>query len=270
MADPKLTRIAALRFLQSFKPSGADVILAPVGDLIIQPAGGEAIFRRSGGVAGTDETQFQWTGGSLNHFTIQNKDNGNIKLLNASGNGFDVQGASTTSITPTAAGAYDLGATNLEFRGLYLGEDASSGLYGGLDQNARQFYDEAGSDNWKLAGGAGAADYGDFEFEHTLTITGAVTDGYVSALRLDPGYTAATAQTVTRHNYIDIQDVSVAGAGPAAVTNACVLRFDAAAGTHKATVGATTKTTPGGVDAWLKVNINGTLYYVPAYTSTTA
>ena len=108
------------------------------------------------------------------------------------------------------------------------------------------------------------------ELEETETITGAVTDGYAGAFRLDPGYTAATALTVTRHNYIDIQDVSVAGAGPAAVTDACVLRFDGAAGTHKATVGATTKTTPGGGDAWVKINMNGTVLYIPAYTSTTA
>jgi hypothetical protein len=107
------------------------------------------------------------------------------------------------------------------------------------------------------------------EMEETLTITGAVTDGYAAGLTLDPGYTAATAQTVTRHNYIDVQNVSLAGAGPAALTDACVLRFDAAAGTHKAVDSGTTKTTPGTVDAWMKVNINGTVYYMPCYTSKT-
>jgi hypothetical protein len=49
-----------------------------------------------------------------------------------------------------------------------------------------------------------------------------------------------------------------------------VFRFDAAAGTHKAIAAGSTKVTPGTVDAWLKVNINGTLYYVPAYTSMVA
>ncbi|KKM25826.1 hypothetical protein LCGC14_1591070, partial [marine sediment metagenome] len=86
------------------------------------------------------------------------------------------------------------------------------------------------------------------------TITGAVTDGYAAGLRLDPGYVAASALTVTRHNYIDIQDVSLAGAGPAALTDACVLRFDAAAGTHKA---LTTEA--------VKINVNGTLQYIPFY-----
>lgn len=122
---------------------------------------------------------------------------------------------------------------------------------------------------WELiGGGAQGVFYG--TWTEVKTITGAVTDGYAGALRLDPGYTAATAQTVTRHNYIDAQNVSVAGAGPAAVTAAALVRFDAAAGTHKAVDAATTKTTPGGVDAWIKVNVNGTIMYVPVYASKTA
>lgn len=105
---------------------------------------------------------------------------------------------------------------------------------------------------------------------NTQTITGTVSDGMHSTIQLSPSYTAATAQTVTRHNYLDLPNVVVAGAGPAAVTDAAVMRFNAAAGTHKAVDSATTKTTPGGVDAWIKINVNGTLYYVPAYTSKTA
>lgn len=108
-----------------------------------------------------------------------------------------------------------------------------------------------------------------FELEVSRTITGAVTDGYAGSLLLDPAYDAATAQTVTRHNYIDVQNVALTGAGPAALTDACVMRFDAAAGTHKAIDSGTTKTTPGTVDAWMKQNINGTIYYMPMYTSKT-
>lgn len=109
-----------------------------------------------------------------------------------------------------------------------------------------------------------------FELEVSRTITGAVTDGYAGSLLLDPAYDAATAQTVTRHNYIDVQNPALTGAGPAALTDACVFRFDAAAGTHKAVDSGTTKTTPGTVDAWVKVNINGTVYYQPCYTSKTS
>ena len=116
--------------------------------------------------------------------------------------------------------------------------------------------------------GIGATSPGQLvELEQTQTITGAVTDGYAAALRLDPCYTAATALTVTRHNYIDVQDVSVAGAGPAAVTNAALFRFDANIGTHKALAAAFT-TTDSGTDttSWaggIIVNVNGTLYKVP-------
>ncbi len=108
------------------------------------------------------------------------------------------------------------------------------------------------------------------ELENVTTITGATANGYAAALTLDPGYTAATAQTVTRHNYLDIQNPSLAGAGPAALTDACIMRFDAAIGTHKAVDAASTKTTPTAVDAWIKVNLNDVVGYVPCYLSKTA
>jgi hypothetical protein len=109
-----------------------------------------------------------------------------------------------------------------------------------------------------------------FSLASTSTITGGVTDGYTSGLRIAPTYSAGSALTVTRYNYIDAKNVTLSGAGPAALTDACLVRFDAAAGTHKAVDSSSTKTTPGGVDAWVKININGTLYYMPAYTSKTA
>ncbi len=104
----------------------------------------------------------------------------------------------------------------------------------------------------------------------TQTITAGVSDAYAGSVELTPTYSAATAQTVTRHNYLQLDNVTLAGVGPAALTDAAVFRFNAAAGTHKAVDAATTKTTPGGVDAWVKVNVNGTILYMPAYTSKTA
>lgn len=104
----------------------------------------------------------------------------------------------------------------------------------------------------------------------TSTIAGGVTDGYTGSLRITPTYTAATALTVTRHNYFDLNTPTLSGAGPAALTDACVFRFNAAAGTHKAVDGSSTKTTPGSVQAWVKWNVNGTIHYTPAYTSKTA
>ncbi len=104
----------------------------------------------------------------------------------------------------------------------------------------------------------------------TSTITGGVTDGYNGSLRLASTYDAASALTVTRHNYIDIPNVALTGAGPAALTDACVFRYNAAVGTHKALDAATTKTTPGGVDGWEKKNVNGTIMFSPLYLSKTA
>lgn len=102
------------------------------------------------------------------------------------------------------------------------------------------------------------------EIGETETITGGVTDGYSGAITLDSGYNGAF--TVTRHNYIDVNNLSV---GTSTVTDACIMRFDAAPGTHKAIDAGTTKTTPGTVDAWRKDNANGTIYYSPMYLSKT-
>ncbi len=115
----------------------------------------------------------------------------------------------------------------------------------------------------------GSSDSGGLITTVTRTITGAVTDAYTAGVSLTPTYTAATSQTVTRHNYLNLANPVLSGAGPAALTDATVFRFDAAAGTHKAVDAGTTKITVGAVDAWIKVNVNGTLYYMPAYTSKT-
>ncbi len=118
-------------------------------------------------------------------------------------------------------------------------------------------------------GAVAAATATAFTAAGTSTIVGAVTDAYTCSLRQSPTYSAATAQTITRHNYLDLNNPVLSGAGPAALTDAAVIRFDAAAGTHKATRAATTKVTVGGVDAWVIINVNGTLMYMPAYLSTT-
>ena len=108
-----------------------------------------------------------------------------------------------------------------------------------------------------------------FEVAEKLVITGAVTDGYSAAITLDPEYTkvAAGNVAVTRHNYIDVNTPALTNV---TITDACVFRFDANAGTHPAVAAASTKTTPTAVDAWLKANLNGTLLYVPGYLSMTA
>lgn len=249
--------------------TGTDARLeTSAGDLIVEPAGGQLIVRQAGGVAGTDDVQV-FHDGTDGYVTSESGDlrlsvpNGNLKLRVRTS-----QVVCYVPLVPDGANTRILGGSSNEWLALYVGEDASSGFFAGLDQNIRGYYDESGADVFKWTGGSGAADFGDMEWETTHTLGGSAGDGFASALRLDPGYTAGSAYTVTRHNYLDLQNPSTGGS--AALTDACVMRFDAAAGTHKALAGSSTKATPGAVDAWLKVNINGTVHYVPAYGSVTS
>lgn len=108
------------------------------------------------------------------------------------------------------------------------------------------------------------------EVERTHTLTGSVGDGQAAGIVLDPGYSGAF--TVTRHNYVKYEDTSVASS---TVTDACVMWFDAAAGTHKAllaqsgsgtpTLGAASAPVTGEPDAWVKINVNGTVMVMPAW-----
>lgn len=118
--------------------------------------------------------------------------------------------------------------------------------------------------NYAIYTNAGLVRLGDnTEIEEVETLTGDVADDYAAGLALDPGYTGAF--TVTRHNYIDVQDVSLAAG--AAVTDAAVFRFDAAIGTHKALPAAFQTTDSGGdTTNWaggILINILGTLYKIP-------
>jgi hypothetical protein len=109
------------------------------------------------------------------------------------------------------------------------------------------------------------------KFGFQETIAGAVTDGFTAALLLDPEIVASSAQTVTRHNYIDVQQPALTNV---TVTDACVFRFDANVGTHLAlaspgAVGVTLLGTgPTGANAgnplgWIKINVNGTKRFIP-------
>jgi len=107
------------------------------------------------------------------------------------------------------------------------------------------------------------------EIERTHTISAGVSDGQAAGILLDPGYTGAF--TVTRHNYIKAENVSTAAS--AVVTDAALVWFDAAIGTHKVLASnGTVATTLGSVGptgagttvaGWLKINVNGTLRYIP-------
>lgn len=99
-------------------------------------------------------------------------------------------------------------------------------------------------------------------FNRAFTLTGALTDPF----QLNFTNAFAGAFTITRYNWFELDNPT----GAATVTNATALFFDAAPGTHKCIDSGTTKTTPTGVDAWIKHNVNGTIYYSNAYLSKTA
>jgi len=77
-----------------------------------------------------------------------------------------------------------------------------------------------------------------------------------------------TARTIAIHNYIAANNPTVSNG--AAVTAAALVDYDAAIGTHPGLQTGSTKTTPTGVDAWIPINANGTLVYIPCYSSKTA
>lgn len=104
------------------------------------------------------------------------------------------------------------------------------------------------------------------ELEQVTTLGAGVGDGLAAALWLDPGYTGAF--TVTRHNYLKCEQPSVAAS--AVVTDACLFWADAAAGTHKMVDAGTTKVSVGVVTQWIKCNINGTIAFIPSYSSKTS
>ena len=118
------------------------------GDIIIEPgvfgaggsgADGKIRFVRPAGTPGTDEASISWGGGSKNHLQIQNHDNGNL-FLYTSTTGWGISSGSSPDFTPGVTGC-DVGSTTAEVQALYLSEDASSGIYWGLDQDHRTFYD---------------------------------------------------------------------------------------------------------------------------------
>jgi hypothetical protein len=118
--------------------------------------------------------------------------------------------------------------------------------------------------NLKLTAQADQDVDGSFEIESARTPAGLIADAYVAGLRLNPTYelTGVQAAQITRHNYIDVQNIIKNEVGGASITidNGCVFRFDAAAGTHYAVDAGTA------VTAWMKNNLDGTVFYTPMFS----
>lgn len=106
---------------------------------------------------------------------------------------------------------------------------------------------------------SGNRDSSTLELRDTEVASGpAIVDSFACAYRSQPGFAAGVS--VTRHNYFDAMNLAL-GAG-ATVGDACLVRFNAAAGTHKAVDAGTGNTT-----AWVKDNLNGTVVYGPRYAT---
>lgn len=100
----------------------------------------------------------------------------------------------------------------------------------------------------------------------TETLLSSPSDAYCSGLSVAPTYGSDSGLTVTRHNYLNFNNITVTGT--ATVTDAAVARFNADAGTHKA-VSSGNSGILGTTSGWLKYNLNGTLAYCPIYSSIT-
>tara|TARA_R100000781_G_scaffold108460_1_gene73004 strand:+ start:4079 stop:5608 length:1530 start_codon:yes stop_codon:yes gene_type:complete len=95
----------------------------------------------------------------------------------------------------------------------------------------------------------------------TAVVTGDANDASPASITLDANYMGS--HTVTRHNYMVLENPNLTNT---TLTNACVFSFDANAGTHKAIDSGSAHPDIDTTDAWMKININGTVYYIPCYT----
>jgi hypothetical protein len=113
-----------------------------------------------------------------------------------------------------------------------------------------------------------------FDVADSINLLASITSGTASQISQSPEYTADSASsfTVTRHNYIQLNNpvAANAGAGSLTVTDAPIFEFDASIANHASIDTATTKSSPGAVTAWIKININGVIHYMPAYSSKTS
>ena len=106
---------------------------------------------------------------------------------------------------------------------------------------------------------SGNRDSSTLELRDTEVASGpAIVDSFACAYRSQPGFAAGVS--VTRHNYFDAMNLAL-GSG-ATVGDACLVRFNAAAGTHKAVDAGT-----GNVEAWVKNNVNDVVVYSPQYAT---
>jgi hypothetical protein len=242
---------------------------------------------------GSVELSADWDTGDANKIItdqIQARDTDGLKLTDSSGDGLFVDSGSVLVNTTTAGsglfhiqGSATTGTEDL----LSITTSAGAGTDGeikmGFDEDNDEYYLTSststrpinfyvGSDNNFTINDTNTTFNDLLVITEDQTLTGDVTDNTSSKAQITPAYTVTDGgdHTVTRHNYLLIDNVSkTETSGTITITDGAVMRFDADAGTHVCIDAGTTKSTPGTVNAWEKVNINGTIHYIPCYTSKT-
>ena len=95
-----------------------------------------------------------------------------------------------------------------------------------------------------------------------VPLTGNVASSWAGGIRFDPGFTGN--YTITNYSYLQFDSILLASS--AAITNTSLFHFNAAAGSHGALDSGSAHPDIDTTDAWIKININGTIHYIPAYT----
>ncbi len=245
-------------------------------------------------IDGSVELTSDWDIGDSNKIVadqIQARDTDGLKLTDSSGDGIFIDSGVVLINTLTSGsglfhiqGSETTGTENL----LSLTTSAGAGTDGeillGYDEDDDEFYLNSsdssrpinfytGSDNNFTINDANTTFEDLLIISENQTLTGNVTDSTTTQLEMSPNYTVTDggSYTITRQNYMNIKNVvETETSGTITITDGAVMRFDAAAGTHVCVDASSTKSSPGTVDAWVKVNINGTIYYTPCYTSKTS
>jgi hypothetical protein len=184
----------------------------------------------------------------------------------STGRAIVINGGTFTGSQSLLNASYTWNDAAVTFTGMFMGATNTASAAGSLICD----FKVGGTTRWSLsingpvvtrALDAGTAIQITLNRAFTLTVN--VTD---NAGNIQFSTNAAGAFTITRYNWFSLNTPT----GTSTITDACVYRFNAAAGTHKAIDSGSTKVTPATVNAWEKYNINGTLYFCPCYTSKTA
>jgi hypothetical protein len=91
--------------------------------------------------------------------------------------------------------------------------------------------------------------------------------GSAASIVMDPNYTTDAAGDIVYHYYITCNEPTETGSG--SLGGSFLFHHNVAPGSSLIEA-ASTKSTPSGVDGWVRISLAGTTYFIPAYLSKTA